>query len=307
MSMGNPVSPRRRRISRFQLAEWRDGWLFASPFIFALIILWLGPMVYSLYAAFCEWAAITPPHFSGLANIRRLLDDPVVGKSLGNTTFYTFLGIPLQLVVAFALAVLLNQSMRGRVAYRTIFYLPTIVPAVAIAAVWGQILNTESGVLNSVLRAVGLRAVNWLWEPALAKPAFILMSLWTTGGAMVLLLAALQGVPQEFLEAAEIDGAGRWARFWNITVPVISPTILFCMVMGIIGSFQTFTASFIMTNGGPQNATLFIVLYLYRQAFQLFSMGYASALAWLVFAIVAAFTYVQFRLAGRWVYYETTM
>jgi multiple sugar transport system permease protein len=305
--MQNPVPPRRRRVSNYQLAEWRDGWLFASPFIFALIVLWLGPMLYSLYAAFCEWTAIKPPRFSGLDNIRMLFEDPLVGKSLGNTFYYTFLGIPLQFVVAFALALLLNQEMHGRVVYRTIFYLPTIVPAVAIAAVWGQILNAESGVLNNVLRAVGLPAVQWLWKPALAKPAFIIMSLWTTGGAMVLLLAALQGVPQEFLEAAEIDGAGRWARFWNITVPVISPTILFCMIMGVIGSFQTFTSSFIMTNGGPQNATLFIVLYLYRNAFQLFKMGYASTLAWLVFAIVAAFTYVQFRLATRWVYYETTV
>ncbi len=307
MRTTNPLPPRRRHVSGFQLSQWRDGWLLASPFIFSLIVFWLGPMLYSVYAAFCDWAAITPPQFSGLANIRTLLDDPLVGKSLGNTIFYTFLGIPLQFVVAFALALLLNQQMHGRVIYRTIFYLPTIVPAVAIAAVWGQILNSESGVLNNLLRYVGIPPVNWLWEPALAKPAFIIMSLWTTGGAMVLLLAALQGVPQEFLEAAEIDGAGRVARFWYITVPVISPTILFCMIMGVIGSFQTFTASFIMTNGGPQNATLFIVLYLYRQAFQLFSMGYASLLAWLVFAIVAVFTYVQFVLAGRWVYYETTV
>ncbi|MCB0082901.1 MAG: sugar ABC transporter permease, partial [Caldilineaceae bacterium] len=181
---------------------------------------------------------------------------------------------------------------------------PSITPAVAFAVVWVQILNPEFGVLNEVLSWVGIGPINWLFDPVWAKPAFIIMTLWLTGFQMIIFLAGLQGVPKELQEAAEIDGANTWRRFFNVTIPIISPIIFFNMIIGIIGSFQVFTSGFIMTDGSPQNSTLFMVLYLYRNAFELFKMGYAAALAWLLFVIIMIFTAIQFFFANQWVYYE---
>jgi multiple sugar transport system permease protein len=247
---------------------------------------------------------LTSPEFVGIRNILRLFRDPLVPKSLINTAYYTFVGVPLQLIVAFALAMLLNQPIFGRALYRTIYYLPAITPAVASAVVWTQIFSTQYGLLNQILRSFGLAPVSWLFNPPYAKPAFILMSLWTVGPQMVIFLAGLQNVPQELMEAAEIDGAGTWLRFWRITVPMVSPVLFFNLVVGVIGSFQVFTASYIMTNGGPQNATLFMVLYIYRNGFEYFDMGYAAVLSWLLFWLIMFFTAIQFRMSSRWVYYE---
>ncbi len=274
------------------------------PFILGVLLFWVGPMLYSLFLVTQEWDMIVPPQFVGLGNFRRLLEDPLVGQALWNTVYYTFIGVPLQLIVAFALAVTLNQKLRGESIYRTIFYLPAITPAVASAVVWTQMFNTDFGVINSFLRTFGVEPIKWLWDPKIAKPAFILMSLWAVGPQTVIFLTGLQSVPQVLMEAAHIDGAGSWSRFWNVTVPMVSPVILFNLVMGIIGSFQVFTSAFVMTAGGPQNATLFMVLYLYQNGFRFFRMGYAATLAWVLFAIIMAFTMIQLRIAGRWVYYE---
>jgi len=302
---GVATRPRtRQRMSAARRRDLRDGLLFTSPFILGVLFLWVGPMLYSIYLVVHDWNLITPPEFVGVGNFARLLRDPLLGKSLGNTAYYTFIGVPLQLAVAFALAVMLNQQLRGMSLYRTVYYLPSITPAVAFAVVWIQILNPEFGVLNEVLGWVGLGPVNWLFNPAWAKPAFILMSLWLVGFQMLIFLAGLQGVPQSLLEAAEIDGANAWRRFWNVTVPVISPVIFFNLIIGIIGSFQVFTNAFIMTDGGPQDSTLFMVLYIYRNGFEYFKMGYAAMLAWLLFLIIMVFTAIQFVFANRWVYYE---
>ena len=282
----------------------RDGLLFTSPFLLGVLLLWVGPMLYSLYLVTQDWNLITPAKYIGLGNFERLLSDPLVGKSLGNTAYYTFIGVPLQLVVAFALALMLHQNVRGQSLYRTVYYLPSITPAVAFAVVWVQILNPEFGVLNSLLGMVGLKPIKWLFDPTWSKPAFILISLWLTGFQMVIFLAGLQGVPKELHEVASIDGANRWQRFWNVTIPIISPVIFFNLIVGIIGSFQIFTLAFIMTKGGPQDSTLFLVLYLYRNAFEYFKMGYAATLAWLLFLIIMVFTAIQFIFANRWVYYE---
>jgi multiple sugar transport system permease protein len=282
----------------------RDGLLFTSPFILGVLLFWVGPMLYSIYLVTQDWNIITPPEYVGLRNFQRLLEDPLVAKTLGNTAYYTFIGVPLQLIVAFALALMLNQNVRGLSIYRTIYYLPAITPAVAFAVVWIQILNPEFGVLNSILHWFGIAPIKWLFDPTWAKPAFILMSLWLTGFQMVIFLAGLQGVPKELHEAASIDGANSWRRFWNVTVPIISPVIFFNLVIGIIGSFQVFTAAFIMTDGGPQDSTLFMVLYIYRNAFEYFKMGYAATLAWVLFLIIMVFTAIQFFLSNRWVYYE---
>jgi len=295
------------RPSGVRLQEWRDGWLYASPFIIGFLVFWAGPMVYSLYLVVNDWDMMSPPQFVGLGNIAHMFQDPLMAQALGNTAYYTFIGVPLQLMVGFALAVALNRKLTGQALYRTIFYLPSIVPAVANALVWSQIFNPDFGVLNNLFQTVGLPKVNWLFDPRAAKPAFILMSLWGAGWQMVIFLAGLQGVPQQLLEAAEIDGAGPMARFWNIMVPMISPTILFNLVVSVIGSFQVFTSSLVMTHGGPQNSTLFLVLYTYTNGFNLFKMGYAATLAWATFLIIMIFTYLQFRLSNRWVYYETTV
>ncbi|MCX6049037.1 MAG: sugar ABC transporter permease [Chloroflexi bacterium] len=294
----------RRRMSAARRRDWRDGLLLTSPFIIGVLFLWVGPMLYSLFLLTQDWDLITPPKFIGLGNFVRLWNDPLVAKSLGNTAYYTFIGVPLQLIVAFGLALLLNQNVRGLPIYRTIYYLPSITPAVAFAVVWIQILNPEFGVLNNLLAIVGIQPIKWLFDPTWAKPAFILMSLWLVGFQMIIFLAGLQGVPKELHEAAAIDGANTWSRFWNVTLPIISPVLFFNLVIGIIGSFQIFTGSFIITKGGPQDSTLFVVLYIYRNAFEYFKMGYAVTLSWLLFLIIMIFTAIQFFFANRWVYYE---
>jgi len=297
---------RQRFPSGVRLKEWRDGLLFASPFLIGFVLYWVGPMAYSLYLTTQDWDLISKPEFAGLANYAALFTDRLLGITLWNTAFYTFISVPVRLLLALLLAIALNQGLRGQSAYRTIFYLPSITPAVASAVVWTQIYNSEYGVLNQILRLFGAEPVRWLFIPALAKPAFIFMSLWTIGPQMVILLAGLQNIPQQMLEAAEIDGAGAWARFRFVTLPMLSPSLFFNLVIGIIGSFQVFTSAFIMTRGGPQNATLFMVLYLYQNGFNLFKMGYAATLSWLLFAIVMVFTILQLKLSDRWVYYEVS-
>jgi len=262
-------------------------------------------MLYSVFLTTQKWNMIAPPQFVGLRNINKLLADPLVRTALLNTAYYTFIGVPLQLTVAFTLALMLNRSMAGRAVYRTIYYLPSLTPAVASAVVWLQILS-QKGLLNQFIANFGFEPINWLFQPAATKPAFILMSLWSVGPQMIIFLAGLQNVPQELMEAAEIDGASTWRRFRNITLPLISPVLFFNLVVGIIGSFQIFTGAFIMTNGGPQNATLFMVLYIYRQGFMYFDMGYAALLSWLLFFVIMIFTAIQFRISNRWVYYEVS-
>jgi multiple sugar transport system permease protein len=293
----------RHRLSPVRRRDLFDGLLFASPLILGVLFFWIGPMLYSFWLVTHDWDLISPPKYTGLRNLERLMHDPLVGKSLFNTAYYTFLGVPLQLLVAFVLALMLNQAIRGRSIYRTIYYLPAITPAVASAVVWTQILNPEFGVLNNVLSWFGIGPIKWLFDPTYARPALILMSLWFVGPQMVVFLAGLQGVPQTLLDAAAIDGANALRRFRHVTVPIVSPVIFFNLIIGIIGSFQVFTSAFVMTNGGPRDSTLFIVLYIYRNAFQYFRMGYAAALAWLLFVIIMIFTAIQFRFANRWVHY----
>ncbi|GAB4562470.1 MAG: sugar ABC transporter permease [Anaerolineae bacterium] len=280
------------------------GYVFISPFILGFFLWFLGPMLTAVWLTFTDWNMLRPPQFIGLGNIRKLFDDPLFLQSLKVTTNYTIVSVPLSLVLGFLLALLMNTKVRGISVFRTVYYLPSIVPAVANAVLWAWILNSEFGLLNVLLRAIGLPKIRWLQDPEWALPALILMSLWGLGGGMVIYLAGLQGIPDVFYEAAEIDGAGRWAKLWNVTIPLMSPVIFFNLVMGIIGSFQVFTAGYLVTNGGPQNATLFYVLYLYRNGFQYFNMGYAATLAWVLFFIILILTLLVFRYVGGMVYYE---
>jgi multiple sugar transport system permease protein len=257
-----------------------------------------------VYLAFQDWNLIAEPEFVGFKNFERMLKDPLLGQSLKATTLYTFISVPLGLVASFMLALIINTKVRGIAIFRTIYYLPSIVPAVANAVLWAWILNTEFGLLNVLLRGIGLPKIKWLQDPAWALPALILMSLWNAGSAMIIFLAGLQGIPDILYEASEIDGAGRWAKLRHVTIPMMSPIIFFNLIIGMIGTFQVFTAGFLITDGGPQNATLFLVLYIYRNAFEYLDMGFAAVLSWLLFFIITALTLFVFRSYGSQVYYE---
>jgi multiple sugar transport system permease protein len=280
------------------------GYLFISPFILGFLLWFLIPAATAVWLTFTDWNLISPPRYIGFDNIKRLWPDKLFWQALKVTTLYTFTAVPLGLVMGFILALLLNTKVRGIAFFRTVYYLPSIVPAVAGAVLWSWILNTEFGLLNAWLDMLGLPRVQWLQDPDVTLWAFVLISLWGLGASMIIYLAGLQGIPDVFYEAAKIDGAGRWAQLRHITIPLMSPVIFFNLIIGIIGTFQIFTAGFLITDGGPQNATLFYVLYLYRNGFRFLDMGYAATLAWVLFLIILVLTLLIFRFVGSMVHYE---
>ena len=289
-----------------------EGYLFISPWLAGFMLLTAGPMIASLYISGTSWTMLSPPVWVGAQNYSRLLgDDTRFGISLLNTLYYVALAVPLGLAVSLLIALLLNRRIPGRGLFRTLFFLPSITNLVAVSLLWMWILNPEYGLLNAALRMAGIDGPLWFQSERWAKPALILMSLWGTGGTMIVFLAALQGIPAELYEAADLDGAGALGKFVHITLPMISPAFLFNLIVGIIGGSQVFTQAYVMTGsaqpgteGGPNNATLFVVLYLYKKAFQEFSMGYAASIAWVLFFLILVATVVQMKLARRWVYYE---
>lgn len=295
--------PKRRGLSPTQ-HESLLGWLFISPAILGFLLWIAGPMLASIWLSTTKWDLIGAPRFVGAANFQKLLSDELFWTSLRVTLVYTVVHVPLMLILAFLIALLMNVNVRGITVFRTFYYLPTIVPAVANAVLWIWIFNSEFGLVNMFLRALGLPKVLWLQDPHWSLSALIIMSLWPIGATMIIYLAGLQGVPEQFYEAADIDGAGLWAKFRNVTVPIMSPVIFFNAIMAIIGSFQVFTAGYIMTSGGPAYSTLFYVLYLFQNAFQYFNMGYAAALAWVLFFLILILSLVVFRSSARMVYYE---
>jgi multiple sugar transport system permease protein len=302
----DPVASTRgqRPAGRLRRQEIRNFYLFISPWLLGFVLFVLFPVLFSLYLSFTEYNVVTPARFVGLDNYVRLAQDPLFWKSLSNTGIYTALHLPLALLLALMLALLLNRNVRGTPIFSSIFYLPSIIPIVSTSLMWMWIFNLKWGVLNLFLRALGLKAIPWLGSEFWAKPALVVMSLWWVGTNMVIYLASLKDVPQELYEAAEVDGAHAWTKFWRITLPMISPTILFTVIMGVIGSFQVFAQANIMTEGGPQDATLFLVLYLYNNAFRWLRMGYASTLAWVLFLIVLVMTLLILKFSSRQVYYE---
>lgn len=295
--------------------DLRNGLLFASPYIVGFLAFTLYPFAASVYYSFCSFNAIDPPVWTGLSNYRQMLGDKYLHTSLYNTFYYTLGSVPLGIVFSILLAVFLNQKLRGMATYRTIFFLPTIVPVVATSVLWLWVFNPESGLLNGVLRQAGvgkllvlagLTLPNWLSDENWSKPALIIMSFWGVGGAVVIFLAGLAEVPQSLYEVADIDGAGPIRKFWNVTLPMITPTILFNLVMGLIGAFQYFTQVYVMTagTGGPANSTLVYALYLYQKAFNYLNMGYASAMGWMLFVVVLACTMGVMYSSKRWVHYH---
>jgi multiple sugar transport system permease protein len=262
-------------------------------------------MIASLVLSLARYDVITPPQFVGLSNyVKMLTNDPLVFQSLKVTALYALGSVPLGLCFSLFLALLMNQKIRGITTFRTIYYMPAVISGVPVALLWMWIFNPDFGIINNALGLVGIQGPKWLSSETWVIPAFIIMSLWTIGAPMIIYLAGLQSIPQHLYEAAEIDGAGPWAKFIQLTIPMISPVIFFNAVLGVIGSFQVFTPAFVMTQGGPVNASLFVGLYLYNNAFVYFQMGYASALAWLVFAIILALTLLVIRSSPYWVYYE---
>jgi multiple sugar transport system permease protein len=273
--------------------------------VLGFLIFVLGPLIVSLIMSLMDYGVVTQPRFIGLENWRVLFTrDPLIWQALKVTTFYALGSVSLGIATALLLAILMNQRVFGIYVFRTIYYMPSVISGVPVALLWLWIFNPSFGVLNMALGWLGIAGPNWLYDRFWVIPAFILMSLWGVGGGMVIFLGGLQGIPQHLYEAAELDGASILAKFRHITLPMLSPIILFNVVLGIIGSFQNFTQAFIMTKGGPANASLLYVLYLYRNAFQYFQMGYASAMAWLLFLLVLALTLVVFRSSALWVYYE---
>lgn len=298
---------RRELLRRLSKPESRAGYLFALPWIAAFVTLTAGPIGASLVYSFCNYDILNPAEWVGLTNYTRLVHDPLFWKSLLNT-LYMMVGVPLGMAVGLGIAMLLNLSVRGMKTYRTIFYLPAIVPMVASAILWIWVLSPQNGLLNSLLRMVGVaQPPLWLQSSSWglgSKAAIILMGIWAAGGGMIIWLAGLKGIPAHLYEAAEIDGAGPVGRFLNVTLPMLSPYIFFNLVMGIISTMQIFSQAFIMTAGGPDDSTLFYAFYLFNNAFVYLKMGYASAMAWILMVIVCALTVAQLVLSKRWVYYE---
>lgn len=282
------------------------GILFAGPWIIGFLAFVAGPFLASFILSFTSYKVGMDSRWIGLQNYHEMFfKDPLFWKSLYNTGYYVFFAVPLGVLGSLLLALLMNQKVRGIPIFRTMVYVPSIVSGVAVAYLWMWLLDPNIGLVNYVLRSLHLPAPLWVQSETWAKPALILVSLYGIGGGtMVIFLAGLQNIPESLYEAAELDGAGRWRKFLNITLPMLSPIILFNFVVGIIGSFQVFTQAYVMTRGGPANATMFFVLYLYNVAFWYGRMGYGSALAWILFLIILAFTIVQLKLSNRWVYYE---
>jgi len=279
-------------------------YLTISPWLIGFVAFTLVPMVISLYLGFTRWDLFSSPRWVGLENYARMANDKLFWQALKVTTIYTLTYVPAEMIGGLSLALLVNQKVRGVGGFRTIFYLPSVLAGVAYVVLWMWIFNPQGGLLNTLLGYVGIQGPRWLIDPNWALPSLLLMTFWGWGRAMVIYLAGLQGVPSELYEAAAIDGAGDWAKLRRITIPMITPTILFTLILSVISTFQTFTSAFVATNGGPLDATLFYVLYIYRQAFQFFRMGYAAAMAWVLFLIVLTLTLILFRSGQFWVYYE---
>ncbi|HEU5485772.1 MAG TPA: sugar ABC transporter permease [Microlunatus sp.] len=283
------------------------AYLFLIPWFIGLFLITIGPMLASLYLSFTQYSLIQAPKWIGVANYVRMLDDPRLHQSLKVTFIYVFVGVPLQLIFALAIALLLDKGMRGLALYRSIFYLPSMLGAsVAIALLWRQMFGTD-GLVNQILRLFGADAtIGWISDPSYALWTIILLHVWTFGSPMVIFLAGLRQIPGMYYEAASVDGASSWTRFTKITLPLLSPIIFFNLVLQLINAFQSFTQAFVVSGGtgGPADSTLFYSLYLYQRGFGQFQMGYAAAMAWLLVVIVGALTAVNFFLSKYWVFYD---
>ncbi|MBN2470501.1 MAG: sugar ABC transporter permease [Anaerolineae bacterium] len=296
------------KLSTSERQEAIAGYLFISPWLVGFILFFAGPILASFVLSFTRWNIVGTPQWVGLDNYHRIFTaDPFFQKAVSVTLRYSIFYLPLEVLAGILIAVVLNQKLRGIGLFRTMYYMPYIVPKVAASLVWVWVLNPRYGLLNTLLGWLGLYGPNWLGDPDYVLPSIIIMALWGVGGSAVIYLAGLQNVPQQLYEAATVDGAGRFQQFFRITLPMLSPTIFFQLVLGTIGSFQTFTPAFVAAgrSGGPLQSGLFYMLYIYNKSFESMRMGYGSALAWIMTVFIMAITLLVFRSSNYWVYYET--
>jgi multiple sugar transport system permease protein len=298
----------RLNIQHWSLArrEAAAGYVFLSPWIVGFLFLTLGPMIASLYFSFTQYNIVDPPKWIGTANYVRLLGDPLFWQSLKVTLYFAVLALPSGLVVGFMLAVLLNQKIPGVNLWRTLYFLPSVLSGVAVTLLWVILFNPQIGAVNLLLEKVGIKGPGWLNDPDWAIPALVIMSLWGVGQNMIIYLAGLQGVPVDLYDAAKVDGANSWQRFKAVTIPMMTPVLFYNLILGLIATFSYFTQVYVATEGtgGPARSTLFYNLYLYQAAFRFNEMGYASAMAWVLFIIILILTGLIFKSSSLWVYYE---
>ncbi|TDM10555.1 carbohydrate ABC transporter permease [Macrococcus lamae] len=284
------------------------GYLFISPWIFGFLVFTLGPILFSLYASFTNYNITSQMDFVGLSNYSRLFkEDELFYTSMMNTLFFVIFSVPLTTVGAILLSLMMNQDVPGMRIFRTIYYLPAVLSGVGVYLLWMQLLDPSTGLVNTVLGYIGIDGPNWLLDPEWTKPSLIFMKLWSVGGSMLLYLASLQGVSKSLYEAADMDGANSFQKFFNITLPMITPIIFFDIVTSTIGAFQIFQEAYVMSSdgaGSPSNSLLFYNLYMWLKAFKAFDMGYAMAMSWILFVLVLILTVVNLKLAPRWVHYE---
>ena len=281
-----------------------EGYLFIGPWLIGFLAFILGPFVFSFVLSLSEWSILEPPKFVGLGNFEKLLGEELFWKSLRVTTIFTVISVVLRVSIALLLASLLNQGIRGHRFFQAGFYMPVMFSGVILGVLWAWMFPTDYGLLNDLLRRIGISGPRWLSTPPLALTSIIIMSMWRVGGMMVIFLAGLKDIPSELYEAAEIDGASGLGKFFAITIPMLTPIVLFNLVMSMIQSFQVFGEVQVLTDGGPYNSTLVYLLYLYRQAFTYLHMGYGSALAWVLFVLIVSVTLILLKTSGRWVYYS---
>jgi multiple sugar transport system permease protein len=309
----NSAAPAPARTSRFgtplQRREAFEGYLWIAPWVIGFLVFSLGPILASFYLSFTQYKIGGTPEWIGLTNYAEaFFRDKLFWPSLGRTGYYAVALVVLGVSLSLFAAMLLNQDIKGKPYFRALYYLPSLTPVVAMAILWRWLLQPQVGLVNTMLGQVGIDGPGWLTDRAWAIPSMILIGLWSSvgGGRMIIFLAGLQGVPKELHESAQIDGANVFQRFFNITLPMISPVILFNLILGVIGSFSVFSVAYIATEGGPNYGTWFYMLHLYHNAFSYFLMGYASALAWIFFLLIFILSFIQIKLSNRWVYYEFT-
>jgi len=306
-TVANVARPVRR--ATLQRAETLAGLAFISPWFIGFVIFTAGPMVASLVLSLTDYNILQPPKFVGLANYQQMLADPKLLLSLSNSIFYAIIQVPVSILIALTLAMILNRVGKAAGFFRTAFYLPSVTPSVAVGTLFLWLLNPRVGLINKGLALIGITGPGWTTDPNWIKPGIILMTLWSVGGTVIILLASLRNVPNELYEAANIDGASGWTQFTKITVPLISGSLFFVLIVNTIGALQVFTEVFTMyfgkqSSGAASSSALFYNIYLFRQAFEFLHMGFASAMAWLLFVIILILTVIQLRLSRRWVYYE---
>ncbi len=305
-----PPSAKSSAKSRMSKREWREaveGYLFISPWFFGFLVFTAGPMLASLALSFTKWGLVDQPVYIGFDNYVKMAKDPLIWHSLGVTIRYTLLTVPLQIVLALFIALILIRPFRGVYTFRGIFYLPNILGGVVTALLWMWVFNPDYGIANYLLSLVGIKGPLWLNDPDWALPAIVIMSVWNLGAAIVLFIAGLQSIPRHLYEAAELDGAGGFAQFRYVTLPMLSSTLLFILITTMIASFQVFDIAFVASAGagGPLRSTLVYLLYFYQNGFKYFNMGYASAMIWLFMVIILVLTLLIFRSSNMWVFYES--